>query len=65
MQTERAVEFERSIGATRRGNRQFAVQIRVVRIAIRRHRGEAVQRAAQNHHHQTPRAAGFREQHAR
>ena len=52
MQTKRAVERQRAIGGARRSDRQFAMQTRIIRIPMRRDGRQAVERAAQDHHHQ-------------
>jgi len=65
MQTEGAVERQRAVGAARRGDRQLTMQAGIVRIPIRGHSRQAVERAAQDHDHQSRRASGMGEHNLR
>jgi hypothetical protein len=65
MQPEGVVQPPGSIRAAGRRNRQIAMQARIIRVCIGGHGGQAVERAAQNHHNEPRGSAGVREQHLR
>ena len=63
MQPEAAIECQRTVGDARRDYRELPMQSCISRVGVRRHRGETIQRSAQDHHHEARGAAGVRKQH--
>ncbi len=52
MQAKKAVERQRALRLARRAERELPAQVAVVAIAVRGHRREPVERAAQDHQHE-------------